>query len=132
MVSGWKRGNSEEYLEDYRGFYIQNKHPRRSIITDFPGGQWLIIHLPMQRDVGSTCGPGGFHMLQSNWACVQRLLSLCSGSYEPQQLSPHTTTIEAHMPKAHALQQEATTVRSLSTSVGEQASHYNWRVRAQQ
>ena len=31
---------------------------------------------------------GDPHILLSNWACVPQLLSLCSGAWEPQLLSP--------------------------------------------
>ncbi|KAM9052784.1 CDK2-associated and cullin domain-containing protein 1 isoform 2-T2 [Megaptera novaeangliae] len=57
-------------------------------------------------DTGSSPGPGRFHMLQSNWALVPQLLSLCSRAREPQLLSPHATTTEAHAPRACAPQQE--------------------------
>lgn len=38
---------------------------------------------------------------------VPQLLSLCSRVWEPQLLSPHATTAEAHDPIAHAPQQES-------------------------
>ena len=38
--------------------------------------------------------------------CVPQLLTLCLGAQEPQLLSPHAVTTEAHTrPGAHALQQ---------------------------
>ena len=37
---------------------------------------------------------------------VPQLLSLCSRAREPQLLSPHATTTEAHMARAHDPQQE--------------------------
>ena len=45
-------------------------------------------------------------MPRSNQAHAPQLLSLLSGALEPQLLSPHAATTEAHVPRAHALQQE--------------------------
>ena len=56
-------------------------------------------------DTGSSPGPGGSHILQSNWAHAPQLLSLRSRAREPQVLSPHAATTEAHEPGAHAPQQ---------------------------
>jgi len=39
-------------------------------------------------------------------AQVPQLLSQCSRAHKPQLLSPCAVTTEAHMPRAHALQQE--------------------------
>ena len=36
-------------------------------------------------DMGLIRGPGGYHMLWGNWACVQQLLSLCFRAQELQQ-----------------------------------------------
>ena len=56
-------------------------------------------------------------MPQSNKAHAPQLLSLHSRAHKPQLLSSHATTTEAHVPRAHALQQrEATTMRSLHTA----------------
>ena len=71
--------------------------------------QWLRVHLPIQgmqvralvRE-DPTCH-GGTKQLSS---CVPRLLSLRSRAHEPQLLSLHATTTEAHMPRACAPQQE--------------------------
>ena len=69
--------------------------------------QWLRVCLPIAGDTGSSPGPGGSHMLQSNQAHVPQLLKpTCSRAREPQLLSPRATTTEARMPRAHALQQE--------------------------
>ena len=38
-------------------------------------------------------------------ARVPQLLRLCSRAHEPQLLSLHATTTEAHVPRAHVLQQ---------------------------
>ena len=57
-------------------------------------------------DTGSSPGPGSSHMPRSNEAHVPQLLSLCSRAHEPQLLSPHATTTEAHAPRAQAPQQE--------------------------
>ena len=48
-------------------------------------------------------------------ACAPQLLSLCSRAREPQLLSPHATTTEAHAPRAHALQQEKPPQREART-----------------
>ena len=56
-------------------------------------------------------------MPQSNWAHAPQLLSLHSGDCEPQLLSPHATTTEAHTPGARALQREATARRGPCTSL---------------
>ena len=72
----------------------------------FPGGA-VAKNLPASaRDMGSIPGPGRSHMPRSNYARAPELLSLWSRAREPQLLSPHTTTTEAHTPRACALQQE--------------------------
>ena len=45
-----------------------------------------------------------------------QLLNLCSRACEPQLTEPHAATTEACMPRAHAWQREATTMRSLHTT----------------
>ena len=57
-------------------------------------------------DTGSSPGPGWSHMLRSNWARAPQLLSLHSRACEPQLLSPHAATNEAHEARARAPQQE--------------------------
>ena len=47
---------------------------------------------------------------------MPQLLSLCSRACEPQLLSPRATATEAHVPRARAPQQEATTMRSLQSA----------------
>ena len=60
----------------------------------FPGDT-VVKNLPANAgDTGSSPGPGRSHMPRSNW------------TREPQLLSPHAATTEAHEPRAHALQQE--------------------------
>ena len=56
--------------------------------------------------MGLSPGPGRSHMPWSNLARAPQLLSLCSRAREPQLLSPHATTTEAHAPRACAPQQE--------------------------
>ena len=73
---------------------------------DFPGGAVVKNPPANAADAGSSPGPGGSHMLRSNWARVPQLLSLCSRAHEPQLRSPRATTTEAHVPRARALQQE--------------------------
>ena len=57
-------------------------------------------------DMGSIPDLGRSHMLWGNKAQAPQLLGLCSRAWEPQLLSPHVTTTEAHTPRTHALQQE--------------------------
>ena len=53
-------------------------------------------------------------MPRSNQAHVPQPLSLCSTAREPQLLSLHATTTEAHAPRARARQREASAMRSPS------------------
>ena len=72
----------------------------------FPGGA-VVGSLPASTgDTGSSPGPGGSHMPRSSWARVPQLLSLRSGACEPELLSLCTTTTEARVPRARALQWE--------------------------
>ena len=57
-------------------------------------------------DMVSSPGPGRSHMPRSNKACASQLLSLRSTAREPQLLSPHATTTEAHVSRARAPQQQ--------------------------
>ena len=83
---------------------------------DFPGGT-VVKNLPANAgDAGSNPGPGRSHMLRNNKARAPQLLRLCSRAYEPQLLSPRATTTEAHMPRACALQREATAVHTVTKS----------------
>ena len=61
---------------------------------DFPGGTVVKNPPANAGDTGSSPGPGRSHMPRSNSGRV------------PQLLSPRATTTEAHMPRAHAPQQE--------------------------
>ena len=72
----------------------------------FPGG--VVVRNPPANagDTSSSPGPGGSHMLQSDWARVPQVLSLHSRAHEPQLLSLRATTTEARAPRAHASQQE--------------------------
>ena len=72
----------------------------------FPGGAVVKNPPANAGDMGLSPGPGRSHMLWSNWARAPQLLSLRSRAREPQLLSLSATTTEAHMPRAHALQQE--------------------------
>ena len=66
---------------------------------DLPGGT-VVKNLPANvGDTGLSPGPGRSHMPRSNSARVPQLLSLHSRACEPQLLSPHATTTEAHMPQ---------------------------------
>ena len=73
-------------------------------LLGFPGGAVVGSPPASAGDTGSSPGPGGSHMPQSNWARAPQLLSLRSGACEPQLLSPSATTAEAHAPGARAPQ----------------------------
>ena len=56
----------------------------------------MVKNLPARAgDIGSSPGLGRSHMLRSNEARAPQLLSLHSGAWEPQLLSPCATTTEA-------------------------------------
>ena len=75
-------------------------------LRDFPGGAVVKNPPANAGDTGSSPAPGRSHMPRSNKGYVPQLLSLRSRAHEPQLLSPHVTTTEAHAPRAHAPQQE--------------------------
>ena len=64
---------------------------------DFPSGTVVKNSPANAGDTGSSPGPGRSHMPRSNKARAPQLLSLCSTAHEPQLLSPHAATTEAHM-----------------------------------
>ena len=75
--------------------------------------QWLRIRLPMQGTwVWSlvpgdpTCHGATKPMCHNYWACALEPASHNYWACEPQLLSPHDTTTEAHTPRARTLQQE--------------------------
>ena len=78
----------------------------KMLCVGFPGGAVVGNPPANAGDTGSSPGPGGSHMPQSNSVCASQLLSLCSRAREPQVLSPHATTTEARVPRARAPQQE--------------------------
>ena len=72
-----------------RSGYNTNTHTHKQtlkIFQDFPGGAVVKNPPANAGNKGSTPGLGRSHMLWSNQAC------------EPQLLSSHTTTTEAHVP----------------------------------
>ena len=72
----------------------------------FPGGT-VVKNLPTSAgDTGSSLGLGRSHVPRSNSARAPQLLSLRPRACEPQLLSSHATTTEAHVPIAYAPQQE--------------------------
>ena len=112
----WKRGGNNINQITWKIFLslmhkltdlckAQLKWQDKTVRRGFPGG--TVVRNPPAKagDTGSGPGPGGSHMPRSSWARVPQLLSLHSGAREPQ-LSPRGTTAEAHVPRAHALQQE--------------------------
>ena len=74
--------------------------------SGFPGGAVVENPPASAGDTGSSPGPGRSHMLLTNWARKPQLLSLRSRAREPQLLSLCAATAEAHVPRAHAPQQE--------------------------
>ena len=75
--------------------------------SDFSGGT-VDKNLPANAgDMGLIPGLGRFHKLQSNQACVPRVLSLCS------------TTTEAHVPSLCSATRETIAMRSLNTTTRE-------------
>ena len=61
----------------------------------------MVRNLPANAgDIGSSPGPGRSHMPRSNKARAPQLPSLRSRARQPQLLSPHATTTEAHVPRA--------------------------------
>ena len=57
-------------------------------------------------DTHSIPDAGRPHMHQSDKAHVPQLRNVCSRAHEPQLLSLHAATAEAHRPRAHPLQQK--------------------------
>ena len=78
----------------------------KELTPDFPGGRVVKNPSAIERDRGSSPGPGRSHMLQSNEARAPQLLSLHSRPREPQLLSLRAMTTEARVPRARAPQQE--------------------------
>ena len=72
----------------------------------FPGGAVVGNPPASAGKMGSSPGPGGSHMPQSNYAGAPQLPSLWSRACEPQLLSPRTTT-EVCAPGAHAPQKKS-------------------------
>ena len=85
---------------------ISWKYLKLKMHWDFPGGTVVKNPPDNARDMGSSPGPGRSHMPLSNYAHVPQLLSLRSVAREPQLLSLWTTTTEARVPRACALQKE--------------------------
>ena len=82
----------------------------------FPGGTVVKNPPANAGDTGLSPGPGRSHMPRSNWACT------------PQLLSPCATTTEAHVPGAHAPQQEKPPQWDTHTPQGSVApAHHNKR-----
>ena len=91
----------DKFLESYNLPRLNQKE-----IEGFPGGS-LVKNLPANAgDTGLSPCPGRSHMPWSNEARAPQLLSLRSRAREPQLLRPCATTTEAHVPRAHAPQQE--------------------------
>ena len=73
---------------------------------EFPGGS-VVKNLPASaRDMDSNPDPGRPHRPRSSKARVLQLLSLCSGAWELQLLSPHAELLQPMCPRACAPQQE--------------------------
>ena len=76
-----------------------SKKKKRIVNWYFPGGAVVKSPPANAGDTGLSPGPGRSRMPRSNSARAPQLLSLCSRAREPQLLSPHATTTEAHMPQ---------------------------------
>ena len=85
---------------------FSGSHIKKSKKRDLPGGPVVKNPPANAGDTGSTPGPGRSHMPRIIEARVPQQLSLCSRACESQLLSRCTTTAEARVPRAHALQQE--------------------------
>ena len=84
--------------------FSDEKHsPLKNRFLDFPGGR-VVRNLP-----ANAQGTRVQALIQEDPTCkyvhVPQLLSLRSRARELQLLSPRATTTEAHVPRAHALQQ---------------------------
>ena len=84
--------------------------------TGFPGVS-VINNLPINAgNIGSIPDPGRLHMTWNNYGHAPQLLSLCSRVKEPQLLSPHAATTEAHGTLEPVLcNREANPMRCLGT-----------------
>ena len=63
-----------------------------------PGGS-VVKNLPANAgDTGLIRGPGRSHMVQSSWARVLQLSSLCSRAQGSKLVSPHAAAAESQAP----------------------------------
>ena len=99
-------------------FEVKNSGWRASLVV-----QCLRIHLPMQgTQVRSlvredpTCHGATKPVHHNYWACTLEPVSHNYWACVPQLLSLHAATTEAHAPRAHAPQREATAMRSPRTT----------------
>ena len=86
--------------------FLQRRHTGTSLVA-----QWLRVRLPTQGTrvqapvwEDPTCRGATKPVCHHYWACASQLLS------------PRATVTEAYVPGAHALQREATAMRSLHTA----------------
>ena len=90
----------------------------------FPG-ELVVDNLPANAgDRVSMPGLGRSHVPQSSWACVPRLLGLCSRASEPQLLNLRAATTEAQAPwRPCSATREATDIRSPATATAVETQH---------
>ena len=85
---------------------------------DLPGGTVVKNPPAIAGDTGSSPGPGRFHMLQSNEACVPQLLSLHSRAHKPQLLKPACHNYwSPHAQRLCSATREASAMRSPHTAM---------------
>ena len=79
------------------------KSDRQSEISyeGFPGGAVVGSPPANAGDTGSSPGPGGSHVLQSNWAHAPQLLSLRSRARVPRLLRPARLESVLHNKRSH-------------------------------
>ena len=113
LAQDWLHNLSDSVANDNERPLVQKL---LRILWDFPGGTVVKNPPANAGDTGLSPGPGRSHMQQSNQAGAPQLLSLCFRAHEPQLLSLRATTTEAHEPRVHVLQREATAMRSPCTA----------------
>ena len=87
--------------------WVQAESFRNQNNRDYPGGSVVKSPPAKAGDTGSIPGPGRSHMLQSIYAHVPQLLSLCSRAWEAQLLSPCATTTETRAAEVCAPQKRS-------------------------
>ena len=133
--------DKEDVVYKWNGILFGHKKEQKGLAW----WKWLRIHLPTQ-------GARVWSLVQEDcafcrvtkpvchnyWGSALQLASHTRWALELQPLSPCAATTEAPVPRTHALQQEATTIRSLHTAMKsaplspklEKAPEQRWRLSA--